>query len=267
MIRYIRNIGLCLFFLFWAGQCFAEDKREYQLGVGDSIRISVYRNPDLGLETRITEGGAIAYPLLGSVHLAGLTIAQAEEVISKGLKDGGFVKQPQVSITQLAVRANQVSVLGHVNRPGLYPLETFNMHLTEMLALAGGAAASGGDKAILIGARQGNAFRKEIDLGAIFFDNKLEEDVVISAGDKIYVPLATVFYIYGEVQRPGSFRIDREMSVIQALAQGGGLTARGTARNIELHRRNAAGVVEKLLPAMFDLIRPNDVIYVRESLF
>jgi polysaccharide export outer membrane protein len=267
VIRQALKIGLCVFSLVWAVQSFAEEKRDYQLGSGDSIHIVVYRNPDLGVDTRITEGGTITYPLLGSVHVGGLTIAKAEELLAKGLRDGGFVQQPQINITLVTIRANQVSILGQVNRPGLYPLESFNMHLTEVLALAGGAAVTGGDKVILIGTRQGKIFKKEIDLGAIFIDNKLDEDAAISAGDKIYVPPASVFYIFGEVQRPGSFRVERGMSVMQALAQSGGLTARGTERSIKIHRRNAKGVVEKLSPEMSSQIQPNDVIYVNESLF
>jgi polysaccharide export outer membrane protein len=267
VIRHAIKFGLCLFSLIWAAQGFADEKHDYQLGSGDSIRIVVYRNPDLGVETRIAEGGTITYPLLGSVHVGGLTIAKAEELLAKGLKDGGFVQQPQINITLITIRANQVSILGQVNHPGLYPLESFNMHLTEVLALAGGAAVTGGDKVILIGTRQGKAFKKEIDTGAIFVDNKLDEDPVISAGDKIYVPIAAVFYIFGEVQRPGPYRMERGMSVMQALAQGGGLTPRGTERNIKLHRRNAKGELEKLTPEMSDQILPNDVIYVRESIF
>ena len=76
-----------------------------------------------------------------------------------------------------------------------------------------------------------------------------------------------MFYIYGEVQKPGTSIVLRDMTVIQALAQGGGLTPRGTERNIQLHRRNANGEVEKIRPAMTDRVEPNDVIYVQQSLF
>jgi polysaccharide export outer membrane protein len=76
-----------------------------------------------------------------------------------------------------------------------------------------------------------------------------------------------MFYIYGEVQRPGSFRIERNMTVLQALAQGGGLTPKGTQRNIKLHRRNAKGVIEKLSAEITDPVLPDDVIYIKESLF
>ena len=86
-------------------------------------------------------------------------------------------------------------------------------------------------------------------------------------GEIVYVPRAPIFYIYGEAQRPGSYRIEREMTVMQALAQGGGPTIRGTERGIQLHRRNAGGEVEILKPKLTDLIMQDDVLYIKESLF
>jgi polysaccharide export outer membrane protein len=76
-----------------------------------------------------------------------------------------------------------------------------------------------------------------------------------------------MFYIYGEVQRPGSYRIERGMTVVQALAQGGGLTLRGSMRNIKVDRHNAKGETETIHPAMTDLVQQDDVINIQESLF
>ena len=258
----------------WAVQSQAEVKGDFKLGAGDSIHITVYRNPELTLDLRVNAEGTITFPLLGSVQVAGLSISAAEERIAKGLKDGGFLQDPQVNIALVVARANSFSVLGQVNRPGLYPIEISNLRLSEALSIAGGIAmasggtggVNGGDKVILKGTRDGKPFRKEIDLASIFLDNNTDDDVVIAERDEIYVPL-TLFYIYGEVQRPGSFPVLRDMTVMQALAQGGGLTPRGTERNIQLHRRNAQGVVEKIHPAMTDRIKPNDVLFVSESLF
>ncbi len=89
----------------------------------------------------------------------------------------------------------------------------------------------------------------------------------MSGGDTIYVPRAATFYIYGEVTRPGNYRVDRSMTMRQALAAGGGLTARGTERRLRVVRRNAQGVPEKTATDLNDLVRPDDVIYVNESLF
>jgi polysaccharide export outer membrane protein len=249
-----------------ATQSQAEEKHDFLLGAGDSIHIAVYRNPELTLDIRVNADGSINFPLLGVVQIGGTTISNAEALISKGLKDGGFVQDPQVNITLVVARANQVAVLGQVNRPGIYPIEIANLHLSEVLSLAGGITVNGSDKVILIGTRSGKPYRKEIDIAAVFMDNQTSEDIVIEGRDEIYVPLTPQFFIYGEVQRPGSFTLLRGMTVMQALAQGGGLTPRGTERNIQLYRRNAQGD-EKVHPTMTDKIQQNDVLYVRESLF
>ena len=245
----------------------AEEKRDFHLGPGDSIHVAVFRNTELALDTRIGENGTINYPMVGLVKVGGMTITDAEMRIAKALKDGGFVQDPQVNITVVTVRGSLVSVLGQVTRPGLYPLDTPNLRLSEILAVAGGVAASGGDRVIVKGVRNGAPFRKEVDISSIFVDGHEDEDLIIREHDEIYVPLAPMFYIYGEVQKPGSGVILRDMTVIQALAQAGGLTPRGTERNIELRRRSANGETRATHPAMTDKIEPNDVLYVHESLF
>ena len=246
----------------------AQDKQlEYQLGPGDSIRVLVFQNPDLTLETRVSENGTISFPLIGIARIGGMTIARAEQAIASALRTGGFIKQPQVTVLLVVSRGNQVSVLGAVSRPGRYPLETFNTRISEMLAIAGGVAPTGADVVILTGTRDGKPFRKEIDIAGMLLNNNLQEDIVVAGGDVIYVHRAPMFYIYGEVQRPGSFRIERGMTVRQALAQAGGLTPRGTERGLSLQRRNAEGALETLRPNFDDLVRPDDVFQVRESLF
>jgi polysaccharide export outer membrane protein len=245
----------------------AQDKQDYPLAAGDSIRIQVFQNPDLSIETRVSENGSITYPLIGSVDIGGLSVANAEKAIADALMQGAFVKNPQVNITLLQVRGNQVSVLGQVNRPGRFPLETANTRLSDMLANAGGANSGGDDVAIVTGNRGGKAFRRSIDIPSIYLDDKPLNDIVLQGGDVVYVHRASVFYIYGEVQRPGSFRLEREMTVMQALAQGGGITARGTEKRLRLHRRNAGGAVVEIEPLLTDSVKSNDVIFVRESIF
>jgi polysaccharide export outer membrane protein len=246
----------------------AQDRpAQYQLGAGDIIRVTVFQNPDLTVETRVTENGTISYPLVGTVKVAGMTIPSAEQAIATALKTGGYLREPQVNIALLQNRGNQVSVLGQVNRPGRFPLETTNTRVSEMLAIAGGVTVTGGDIATLTGTRDGKLFRKDIDIAAVFLNNKLQDDTVVAAGDVIYVHRQPVFYIYGEVQRPGSYRVERNMTIRQALAQGGGPTVRGTERWLRLHRRGADGQVQVLKPAPQDTIQPDDILYVRESLF
>nr|MBP6224411.1 polysaccharide export protein EpsE [Rhizobacter sp.] len=191
----------------------------------------------------------------------------AERLIADGLRNGGFVKQPQVSVLVLQVRGNQVSVLGQVNRPGRFPIEVADMRLSDLLAMAGGISAIGADTVILVGARDGKPIRRELDLPAIFRSASRDEDIVVQNGDVIYVERAPTAYIYGEVQRAGPMRVERGMTVMQALATGGGLTQRGTEKGLRIHRKAADGKVQIVQPAMDDALRDGDVVYVKESLF
>lgn len=241
--------------------------QDYRLGAGDAIGVQVYQSPDLSIDARVSESGVISYPLIGSVQLGGLTIAEAEKKIGDALKSGGFVKVPQVNIVLRQVRGNQVAVLGQVSRPGRFPLETFNTRVSDMLAAAGGTTPTGDDELIVTGQRDGKPFRKVIDIPALFLNAKSDDDIVLAGGDTLYVNKAPMFYIYGEAQRPGPYRIERGMTVMQALAQGGGPTVRGSQNRLKLHRRDASGKVVETTPNLNDLVRPEDVIYVRESLF
>src|SRR5258706_13849675 len=111
---------------------------EHVLGAADVIRVTVFQNPELSVETRISEQGVISYPLLGNVALAGMTVSQGEQKIAKALRDGGFVLKPQVSILLLQIRSNLVSILGQISKPGRYPIESTSSKVSEVIAAAGG---------------------------------------------------------------------------------------------------------------------------------
>jgi polysaccharide export outer membrane protein len=240
---------------------------EYLIGAGDLLRVSVFQNADLTLETRVGEDGTISYPLIGTVKIGGGTIAAAERHIAQLLKEGGFVLKPQVSILLMTVRGSQVSVLGQVNRPGRYPIETANMRIADALATAGGIAPTGADTVIFVGRRDGKPTRQVIDLESLFGNPEAGGDFLMRAGDILYVERAPAFYIYGEVQRPGSYRLERGMTVMQALAAGGGLTPKGTQKGLRIHRRGANGKIQTVELGLDDPVQTNDVLYVRESLF
>lgn len=245
----------------------APSKSDYVLGAGDVIRITVYQSPDLSLETRVSETGMISYPLLGQVKLGNMSVAQAEKTIADSLLRGNFLKNPQVTILVTQVRGNQVSVLGYVNKPGRYPLETSGMRLSDLLALAGGVAPTGSDFVTVSGNRNGKPMRVEVDVTALFSPGGSAKDLNVQDGDTLFVDRMPQIYIYGEVQKPGAVRLERGMTVIQALAAGGGLTARGTERGLRINRTNAEGKVQELHPAMNDMLQNGDVIYVKQSLF
>jgi polysaccharide export outer membrane protein len=241
--------------------------QEYLLSPGDILRISVFKNPDLSLDARVSEAGAIAYPLVGSVPVSGLTLPAAERKIGQMLKDGGFVLNPQVNILLTTALGNLVSVIGEVNTPGRYSLETAGGHLSGMLAAAGGIGQNGGDFVIVTGTRGGKPFRREIDIVKMYSSGTTADDVDLFGGDTLFVNRAPMFYIYGQVQKPGQVRLERGMTVMQALASGGGVTGKGTSRGIVRHRRDATGKVKEEGVSLDDDVHDQDVIYVKESLF
>lgn len=266
-LRWLCALALPLVASAALAQASATAPADYALAAGDTVRIQVFQNPDLTLDTRVSESGLITYPLIGAVRLGGLSLGAAEQRIAQALKSGGFLQNPQVTVLLTQVRGHQVSVLGQVGRPGRFALESANIRLSDVLANAGGATPAGDDVVIVTGTREGKPFRQEIDLPAIFLRAHSDADIVLQGGDVVYVHRAPVFYVYGEAQRPGSFRIERGMTVMQALAQAGGPTPRGSQNRLLLHRQQPDGSVQALSPQMGDLVQANDVLYVRESLF
>ena len=244
----------------------AHDTSLDAIGPGDLVRITVFRNPDLTTETRVTERGTVLFPLVGEVHVAGMTPYQAGHTIAKKLRDGRFVVNPEVSVALSQVNSRQVAVLGAVNKPGRYPIDSQNSRLTDFIAAAGGIAAPGADSVTLVSSHDGQISKRDIDLNAIFRDGDLTQNVRLQPGDTLYVEKAPMVYIYGEVQKAGAYRLEPHMTVMQALALGGGLTVRGTQRGIKIARRTDKGVRE-IDARLTDPVQNDDVIYVSESLF
>jgi polysaccharide biosynthesis/export protein len=240
---------------------------EYLLAPGDILKISVFKNPDLSLDVRVSESGVIGYPLIGSVPLKGLTLPAAEAKIAQMLRDGGFVVNPQVNILLTQGFGNLVSVLGEVNKPGRYSTDVAGGHFSGMLATAGGVAPTGGESVTVSGIRNGKPFRREVDIVKMASTGNQADDIELYGGDTLYVTRAPMFYIYGQVQKPGQYRLERGMTVIQALATGGGVTGKGTQRGIVRHRRDASGKIKEEGVSLDTDLQDQDVIYVKESLF
>ncbi len=237
------------------------------LGAGDTIRVTVFQNPDLTVETRISERGTIVFPLIGEIVLGGQTPAGAGSRIAAQLKQERVMKDPQVSVSVVQVRSRQVSVLGNVVRPGRYALDDTNLTLTDILALAGGISPGGADTVTVVNSGNGTEKKREINVPEMIARGDMSANFEIQNGDTIFVQRAPVFYIYGEVQRAGAYRLEPDMVVMHALSLGGGMTPRGSDRGLSIHRRMPNGAVRKIEAKLFESVRPDDVIYVKESLF
>jgi polysaccharide export outer membrane protein len=255
-----------MFVLFTAFSLPVAAQMDYRLGSGDIIHVTVYDHPELLLDTRVDEQGKIDFPLIGAVTVAGQSATTAQRLIAEALEKGGFIKKPQVNLIVKEYRSKQVSVLGQVNIPGKYSLDTTST-VSDLLAQAGGVTLEGADEITLIRNQDGKSQRTKIDTKSLFQDGQVDLNHQVIGGDVIFVPRAAVFYIYGEVQKPGAFRLEKSMNVMQALSLGGGITLRGTQKGIQIRRKGKDGQPVIVKAALTDPVQADDVVFVKESLF
>jgi len=226
-----------------------------KLGPGDTVHVTVFQQPDLTTDARINERGSIEMPLVGGIKVAGLSTTEAAKAISDALKEGQYLKQPQVAVALTTVRSRQVSMLGLIVRPGRYPLEEAHTKLPDLVAAAGGIAAGGSEDITVI--RDGKSEKV----------SALAKDFELKGGDTVYVDRAPVFYIYGEVMHSGAYPVKAGMTVMQAISIGGGITPRGSENRVKLRRVSPDGKTREYDATLIDQIKADDVIFVKESLF
>jgi len=265
--RWAALFGLYMVSLMALAAIPSAARAAYLLGPGDLLKITVFKNTDLSLDVRVSDSGSIGYPLVGAVPVGGLTLDAAEKKIAKMLQDGGFVVNPQISILLTQGFNDLVSVIGEVNKSGRYSTEQAGGHLSGMLASAGGILPTGSEVVTVIGERNGKPFRREVDIVKMSSSGTAGDDIELFGGDTVFVKKQPLFYIYGQVQKPDQYPLQSGMTVMQALATGGGVTGKGTQRGIVRHRRDASGKVKEESVSLDDDVQDKDVIYVKESLF
>ena len=234
----------------------------YNIGPDDVLRISVYGYDDLKTETRVSANGRITFPLIGEVTAGGKSNKELEEAIAVRLINGGFIHDAQVSVTVLERVSQLVSVLGNVNKPGRYPLDS-DSSIVDLIAMAGGINDTGENRAVVTRTVNGKPQKLKLNLQAYLEAPESIEPFKMQQGDVVFVPKAPLFYIYGEVQHPGGYRIDPDISVLKALSIGGGLTPRGTENGIVIRRKDKNHVLQEIEVAVLK----DDVIYVGERWF
>jgi polysaccharide export outer membrane protein len=240
--------------------------RIIQLGPGDSVNIQVYGQPDMATTVYVSDDGTIPVPLAGPVQVAGLSPSEASKRIEKALMQGKFLVDPHVTLTVVVSRSQRVSVLGQVGHPGLYPIES-NTTIFDLLALAGGALDTSADEIFLLRAdASGNVQRYPINLKGLDDSTKAIPMRTLRGGDSIFVPRAEQFYIYGEVTAPNKYRVEPQMTIIQAISRAGGVTPRGSERRVDIKRLSNGNYIT-IKAKLNDLVKPDDVIHVKESIF
>ena len=270
-----RSVALIFIFTLWMAFARADDtaaatpspatpaSQDYKVGAGDLLKISVFGSPELSTDARVAESGTITCPLIGSVPVAGLSSAEVEQTLARRFIDGGFLRQPQVSVLIAEYVSQKVSVLGHVSKPGQYALRA-SSNVLDILAEAGGIIAqSASDYATLM---RSDGTKLDLNLDALFRGDPTQ-NVTVKGGDRLYVPRAEYFYIYGQVNRPGQYRLERNMTLSRAISAGGGLTARGTERRAVVKRRDAQGKEQEYSIRESDVLKADDVLFIKESWF
>jgi polysaccharide biosynthesis/export protein len=245
---------------------------------GDLVRVTVYGQPDLTTMARVSSDNTISFPFIGEVEVGGVSTSEAQSNIARALDQQGIVRNPQVNVlveTEGSLSGDFVTILGHVTQPGRYSLgdesQIATRTLLDLIAVAGGTTADANSRVILFrntsGGESPGSERVEVDLDDLMQAGNLEDtNLSLSQGDVVVVPEADVFYIYGQVSRPGRYPLEKNMMVMQAISVGGGVTERGNESAIVLTRLEG-GEQTRINAGLEDPIQSGDVIYVKERFF
>lgn len=229
----------------------------YRIGADDVIEVDVLGQSDFKTRARVRSDGTVTLPYLGVVPVSGETAISLADKLGAQLRAGGYYAKPVVSVEIIGFVSNYVVVLGEVGSAGLQPVDR-GYRLSEIIARAGGLRSTAAESVTLThpdGTTQKLVFEKLAAGGP-------DDDPVVKAGDKIFVPAAEQFYIYGQVNAPGVYAIRSDMTLRRALGRGGGLTPSGSAKKVKIYRDG-----EERKMKLDELLQPGDVIVVGERAF
>jgi polysaccharide export outer membrane protein len=213
-----------------------------KFGPGDLIEVSVFGVPDLSTKARISNSGDVYLPLIDYVHLADLTADEAQELIEKRLDQGGFVRNPHVTLFLDESASQSVTMLGEVNRPGPYPA-IGDRRLFDLISAAGGLTDRAGRNVTIVH-RQSPDQKVEVRLASNLAEDT-DHNVEIRPGDTIIVSRAGIVYVVGDVGRPSGFAIqDDTLTVLKALALAGGQTRTSSLNGTKILRQTPNGIQE-----------------------
>ncbi len=273
-LRTLPFAAVCLPMLAFAQGVTPEDGG-YRLGVGDVIEVEAYQEEEISGRFTVNAAGAVTYPLLGSVAVAGKTPAEVVDLLESLLEKDYYV-DVQLKIAVAVFASQPVTLLGQVQNPGTYYLEG-RMTLTELLAKAGGLKPTAGPVLELRRTARGDGEGAPPPMDfptSKLLTGEVGRDVILQAGDVLFVSAKKIFFISGEVARPGQYEISLGLTLMQAISQAGGV-GKFASQAIEVHR-DVDGEKQIL---SFDLsqirkgrmgdpaVLPGDVIFVKRRFF
>jgi polysaccharide biosynthesis/export protein len=281
------RFALCaaILWVFWLALGLAlpgsvQAQEDYVLGPEDEIEITVWDHEDLTRKTRVGLDGRISFPFIGEVRAQGLSVLQLQRELERRLGDG-YIIDPHVSVSITDFKSQKFFVVGNVARPGTYPL-TKTITVVEAVSLAGGLATGGGRSvsvgtAVIVRARPGDQadqprLPKEArpqDQVTVSLNAALAGDprhnVEINNRDTVFVP-NLVFYVAGQVKRPGRYPYEEGLTVLKAVTTAEGFTDKAAVRRTHIIRERGPAK-EKVEVSLEDSVRPGDTVVVPESWF
>ena len=235
---------------------------EYIVGEGDLLQVSVLGNPELTTTVRVTREGQIRLPLIGQVPVAGIAPPRIAEVVSERFADG-YLVDPQVTVSVQEYRTLKVTIIGMVNRTGVYEFRD-RLTLLELLSRAGGLSPDA-DNGAVVTSRAGGS--RTVDLRGLLTLGNVSLDVEIGDGDSVFVAAAPKFSIAGEVRRPGEYRHERGMTASRALNIAGGLSPDADSRAVITGRSGESRTVDLLALLTKGSLAPDVEIHDGDSIF
>lgn len=227
---------------------------DYILGPGDLVTINVFESEELNTETRISSRGDLSMPLLGRVHLDGLTAREAEKKIEDALVEN-YMHSAHVSLFIKERMNQQITVVGAVKQPGSFETQS-RKRILEVLAFTGGLLTSASDTAYVTRKNRVDNSNKVflVDLEGLLTEGRVDMNMLIQGGDVIFIPESDMIQVDGAVRRTGSFKIDGEMTIDSAIASAGGLAGYADDSDIKLIRKNREGKREIVQLSMSEIV-------------
>jgi len=238
-----------------------------RLGPGDLLEVGVYNVPELTTKARVGNSGDVYLPLIDYVHVGDLTVEEAQALIEKRLEDGGFVRNAHVTLFLDESASQGVTILGEVQKPGIYPA-IGDRRLYDLISAAGGFTASAGRKVSVI-RQHSQSPPITVTLPRNLADD-LPDNIEIMPGDTITVPKAPIIYVVGDVGRPAGLLVDNgSLTVLQALALAGGTNRTAKMGGVCIIRKGPTGMTETKVPLkkMLEAKAPDITLQADDILF
>jgi polysaccharide biosynthesis/export protein len=243
------------------------------IGEGDLLKVSVLGVPESDQEVRVGADGNIFLNFIGAVNVAGQTTEQAQVIIAKKLVTGGFFKDPQVSVFAKEYATQGVSILGEVQKPGVYPM-LGGRTLFDVLSLAGGTTSKAG-KLVSITHRDTPQKPTTVTMSNDATESA-HSNVDVFPGDTIVVSRAGVVYVSGDVKKPSGVVMENgsEMTVLQAIAMAEGVGPDAALNKSKLIRRTPNGPPQEIPLRLKDMfaskapdvrLQAEDIVFVPNS--